>query len=73
MMDRKRKSVFVLVLRKVCFRILALAYIIAVLGFGYWYWSRPVRSYQYQSAHEKWVEILQTYHIPIPHDERWGS
>ncbi len=59
--------------RRVFVRVFYVIYLIGVLAFGYWYWTRPVRADQFRSAHRMWYGIAESVGIPVPEDERWGG
>ena len=59
-------------LRNLFYHALVVIYTIAVLGFGYWYFARPVRSDQINNAYDWWTAVGRIYDVPMPKDERWN-
>jgi hypothetical protein len=59
--------------RRILVRIFFVIYVIGVLAFGYWYWTRPVRADQYRNALIVWDGLLDSFGLPVPKDERWGG
>ncbi|HDS30873.1 MAG TPA: hypothetical protein ENN67_07525 [Firmicutes bacterium] len=60
-------------IRRILARILFIVYIVGILAFGYWYYSRPVRPDQFRNAHRVWYSLLDEFGVPVPKDERWGG
>lgn len=58
-------------IRSFVFGGLVVIYILAVLGLGYWYWTRPVRPGQFTHAYNWWFSVAEIYNIPVPKDERY--
>jgi len=58
--------------RRIAVSTLVWIYLLIILCIGYWYWMRPVRADQFKSAQDEWRGIAETFHLPVPKDERWG-
>lgn len=52
-------------------RILITLYMLSIIALGYWYWMRPVRADQINTAYSKWHDMAEIFNVPLPKDERW--